>query len=93
MKPVYQRIIAIIIMCVPGALAIYGWTLMRDVLFNYFGGQGMAWLPFIGGLVLLIVGLALIGGFLFHHDRKRKRIQPRLIGKQNDPTYRNKPGY
>ncbi|MFC7441007.1 DUF2627 domain-containing protein [Laceyella putida] len=93
MKPVYQRIIAILLMCVPGVLAIYGWTLMRDVLFNAFGGRGMAWLPFLGGLTLLIMGLALIGGFLFHHDRKRKRIQPRLIGKKNEPTHHNKPGH
>lgn len=90
MKPVYQRIIAILLMCIPGVLAIYGWTLMRDILFNFFGGQGMDWLPFLGGLSLLIFGLSLLGGFLFHHDRKRKRVQARLLSKKKESPQQSK---
>lgn len=93
MKPVYQRIIAIILMCLPGVLAIYGWTTMRDVLFNYTAGQPFAVLQFLGALAAFIIGLAIVGGFIFHRDKKRNKIQPWLLGQKPDPTQKRKPGY
>ncbi|TCS92407.1 DUF2627 family protein [Hazenella coriacea] len=92
MKLIYQRIIAILIMCIPGAISIYGWTLMRDILFDYFANQGFAWFPFLGGLILFLLGLVFIGGFIFHHDKKRNKISPKWLGKDADPNYEQKPG-
>ncbi|MBA4495016.1 DUF2627 domain-containing protein [Paenactinomyces guangxiensis] len=93
MKIIYQRIFAIIIMCIPGILAIYGWTVMRDILFDYLAGQGFALLSFLGALVLFLLGLSIIGGFIFHRDKKRNKIQPRLLGKKEDPDKVRKPGF
>ncbi|SEN21672.1 DUF2627 family protein [Lihuaxuella thermophila] len=92
MKIIYQRILAILIMCIPGVLAIYGWTLLRDILFNYFAGQGFAWLPFLGGLFLLLFGLFILGGFIFHHDKKRNKIQPKLLRKNDKAATEQKSG-
>ena len=81
MKPIYQRILAIVLMCIPGVLGIYGWTLMRDITFDYFAGKGFAWLPFLGGLALLLLALYFLGGFIFYRDKKRNKIQPKLLKK------------
>ena len=75
MKIIYQRIIAILLLIIPGGIGIWGWTILRDVLFNAFAGQGFAWLPFLGGLILLLASLAFLGGFIYRHDQKRKRIR------------------
>lgn len=74
----YQRLLAIIVLCIPGALGVYGWTLMRDVFFNYFAGGRFAWLPFLGGLALFLFGLCFLAGFIFYRDLKRNQIQPKL---------------
>lgn len=93
MKLIYQRILAILLMCIPGFIAIYGWTLMRDILFDYAATNDFAWLPFSVGLLLFLLGLAILGGFIFHHDKKRNKIQPKLLGQKEDPNQRRKPGY
>lgn len=80
MKPIYQRIIAILLLCIPGAIGMWGWTILRNVFFDAFAGHGFAWFPFIGGLTLLIASLAFLGGFIYHHDQKRQRIR-----KKNNP--------
>lgn len=77
MKPIHQRIIAILLLCIPGIFGIWGWTIMRDIIFDAFAGQGFAWLPFIGGVTLLVMSLAFLGGFIYHRDRKRNYIHPR----------------
>lgn len=75
LKPVYERILAIVIMCIPGAGAVYSWKWMRDLIHNYLAGQSFAWLPFLGCLVLFLVSIAFLGGFIFYHDKKRNRIK------------------
>lgn len=82
MKPIHQRIFAILLMCIPGILGIYGWTLMRDILFDYVAGQPFAWYPFMGGFILFLLALSFIGGFIFHRDKKRNKIQPKLLKKK-----------
>lgn len=77
MKPIHQRIMAILLLCIPGALGIWGWTIMRNIVFDAFAGQGFAWLPFLGGLALLLFALAFLGGFIYYRDRKRNYIHPR----------------
>jgi hypothetical protein len=74
MGPIYLRLFAILLLCIPGVLAVYGWTFMRELLFHYVAGQPFAWLPFLGGLALFLAGVSIIGGFIFHRDRKRNKI-------------------
>lgn len=75
LKPVHERILAIVIMCIPGGLAVYSWKWMRDLLHDYLAGHPFAWLPFAGCLLLFLVSIAFLGGFIFYHDKKRNRIK------------------
>jgi hypothetical protein len=79
---VFQRVIAILILGIPGAIGVYGWTWMRDVFFDYMAGRGFDWLSFFGGLTLFLIGVAFLGGFIFHRDAKRNKIQPKLQRKK-----------
>ncbi|WP_257348008.1 DUF2627 domain-containing protein [Pseudalkalibacillus decolorationis] len=76
------RIIALLILVIPGIAGVLGIKLMRDALF------GIIHPPFpnfivemIGGLLLFILGFAFIGGFIFHRDRKRNKVQKRFRNK------------
>ena len=73
------RIIALIILLLPGLLAGYGIKLMRDMLFGIlqspYPGLGI---QFLAGLVYFIVGFSFIGGFILHRDRKRNKVQGRF---------------
>jgi Protein of unknown function (DUF2627) len=80
-------------MCVPGYFAIYGFTRMKDILFDTFAGQPFPPLPFLEAFALFLAGLGLLAGFLFHHDKKRNKIQPKLLGKEEEPGRKRKPGY
>lgn len=79
MKPVYQRIIAILLLCLPGVAGIYGWTEIREVIFNSAAGVGFEWLRFLWGLSLLLISLYIIGGFIFYRDKKNNRISPKFL--------------
>ncbi|SFS92698.1 DUF2627 domain-containing protein [Marininema halotolerans] len=87
---IYQRMFAIVLICIPGAAGVYGWTLMKDVIFNYLAGHGFSWLAFIGGLILFLAGLAFIGGFLFYRDLKNDDIQPMLRPRRKPLTSTDK---
>ncbi|WP_042355107.1 DUF2627 domain-containing protein [Bacillus rubiinfantis] len=77
------RIIALLILLIPGFLAAMGIKLMRDMTFGilqppfpYLG------LQFLIGLLLFISGLWFIAGFIFHRDRKRNKVQTRFKSKK-----------
>lgn len=77
------RIIALIILLIPGVMAAYGIKLMRDMFF----GLQVSWLPslsfqFFLGLIMFLAGLSFIGGFLLHRDRKKNKVQQRFIKKK-----------
>lgn len=78
----FQRILAILILCIPGAVGVYGWTLMRNVFFDYMAGRGFDWLSFLGGLILFLLGVAFVGGFILHRDAKRNKVQPKFLKKK-----------
>jgi hypothetical protein len=76
------RIIALIIMLIPGALAALGIKLMRDMLFGILQPP----IPFLGlqfiiGLIFFLAGLGFIAGFVLHRDRKRNKVQDRFNNK------------
>jgi len=73
-----SRILAVIVMFTPGVIGAFGIKLMRDALFVevtpiFFNEI----IQFIIGFILFAVGLAFIGGFIYHRDKKRQLIKKR----------------
>lgn len=74
-----QRLIALLIMVIPGIAGVVGIKLMRDVLFGILHtGFYALWLQFLAGLLFFIGGLSFVGGFVFYRDRKRNKVQNRF---------------
>lgn len=74
-----QRIIALIILLIPGIIAVYGIKLMRDMVFNIAHPLiPSLTLQFIIGFLFFLVGLWFVAGFIFHRDRKRNNVQKRF---------------
>lgn len=80
-----MRFIALMLLVIPGVIAGYGIKLMRDTIFQIlhspFPNYG---LQFLVGLIICILGIAFIGGFIFHRDRKNNKVAPRFQKKQAD---------
>ncbi|MDQ0231908.1 DUF2627 domain-containing protein [Metabacillus malikii] len=77
-----SRIIALLIMVIPAALAAYGVKLMRDMTFGELTYPiPYLWLQFILGLILFLGGLSFVAGFVFYRDRKRNKVQTRFSKK------------
>jgi len=73
------RIIALIILVIPGVLAALGIKLMRDMTFGILQAPfPNLWLQFLVGLFLFIGGLGFVAGFIFRRDRKRNKVQERF---------------
>ncbi|PAV29117.1 hypothetical protein CIL05_14180 [Virgibacillus profundi] len=73
------RIIAVLMLLIPGVISAYGIKLMRDTLFDEFYPIFLhAGLQFFIGFLLFIGGIGFIGGFIVHRDRKRQ------LAKRND---------
>lgn len=98
MKLTFQRLIAILLLVIPGLGATYGFLLMKDALYDYFvsfGSDGsapppdFAWGSFIGGAALFLIGIAFIGGWTFYRDRKRNYLSPRFRPKRPRPPRPN----
>ncbi|WP_174613757.1 DUF2627 domain-containing protein [Virgibacillus ihumii] len=67
------RIIAALLLFIPGLISAYGIKLMRDTLFDEYNPIFLhIGIQFAAGLVLFIAGIAFIGGFIVHRDRKRQ---------------------
>jgi hypothetical protein len=76
-----NRILALILLLIPGFLAALGVKLMRDTVFGILQRTfPFLWLQFLIGLLLLLIGLWFIGGFILHRDRKRNKVQSRFQG-------------
>jgi len=92
MKLTIQRLIAIILLVVPGVIACFGFLKVKDSLFDYwsaFGNEaiqpGFEWGKFILGLIMFIAGAGFIAGWTFYRDRKRNYVAPRFKEKRNKP--------
>ncbi|RXS89508.1 DUF2627 domain-containing protein [Geobacillus sp. PK12] len=80
------RMIALLILVIPGLGAALGIKWMRDALFGINGPLFSALrLQFLAGLALFAAGLAFLGGFLLHRDRKRNKVQARFQRKRKTP--------
>jgi hypothetical protein len=86
MNLIVQRLIAILLLVIPGLGAAYGFLLMKDALFDYFAKMGgvdaktpdFGWGSFIVGALLFLIGIAFIGGWTFFRDRKRNYLSSRF---------------
>jgi hypothetical protein len=73
------RLLALLILLIPGIMAAYGIKWMRDTVFGIMSSPfPFLWLQFLAGLIFFIVGLGFIGGFILHRDRKRGKVQQRF---------------
>jgi hypothetical protein len=73
------RIIALLILVIPGFCAALGIKLMRDMVFGILQPPFIyLWMQFLTGLVLFAGGLLFVGGFIFYRDRKRNKVQKRF---------------
>jgi len=70
------RLIAVLMLFIPGFIAAFGIKLMRDALFaEFYPIFYNTGIQFILGFILFALGLAFIGGFIFHRDKKRHLIK------------------
>ncbi|WP_158735205.1 DUF2627 domain-containing protein [Alteribacillus sp. YIM 98480] len=81
-----MRLIALLILVIPGIMAALGIKLMRDMLFQILQPPfPFLWLQFLIGLFMLIFGIWFISGFVFYRDRKNKKVSIRYQSK-TDPS-------
>lgn len=85
MKPFIQRLIAILLLVIPGFLATYGFLEIKNAVFDYVAAHGneevtavFNWGQFILGFILFAAGVGFIGGWIFFRDRKRNYVAPRF---------------
>ncbi|HEX7056092.1 MAG TPA: DUF2627 domain-containing protein [Bacilli bacterium] len=82
MKQMAARMIAVLLLVIPGAAATYGFLLMKDAVFAAFGPPRFPFLRFLAGLLLFAGGVAFIAGWVNFRDRKRnygfKKKRPRF---------------
>ncbi len=92
MKLMISRFIAIIILVIPGILAMFGFLKMKDALFLFMSRHGddslssvtFDWLDFGAGLILFAIGIGFLGGWIFFRDRKRGYVGPRFRKKTTE---------
>ncbi len=65
-----ERVLALLLMLLPVASAIYGVKLIRDALFTLFEPDGFQWGLMLLGLFLFMIGIVFVGGFIRYRDRK-----------------------
>ncbi|WP_274364425.1 DUF2627 domain-containing protein [Paenibacillus thermotolerans] len=78
----FSRLIAVLLLVIPGWIATYGFLKMKDAVFHSFGPASFPWLSFLLGLVMFALGVAFIGGWIFYRDRKRNYVAPRFKKKK-----------
>lgn len=99
MRNKIARLIAIIMLVIPGLMATYGFLLMKNAVFQYIADHGndqldnpsFGWLSMIGGLILFAIGVGFIGGWIFFRDRKRNYVAPRFKKMKPRPAHINRP--
>ena len=74
------RLIAFLILFIPGVCAAMGIKFMRDMIFGIlqFPFPSLI-LQFLVGFIMMVGGIGFIAGFILHRDRKRNKVQKRFI--------------
>ncbi|MEC0610254.1 DUF2627 domain-containing protein [Bacillus spizizenii] len=74
-----SRLLALLILVIPGAISALGIKLMRDTLFGHtIKPFGALWLQGLSGFILFVFGLYVLAGFILFRDRKRNQVSPRF---------------
>jgi putative Mn2+ efflux pump MntP len=77
-----MRLIALIIMVIPGIVAVIGIKLIRDMIFGILISPFPSlWIQLIAGIIFIVFGIWFIGGFIFYRDRKRNKVQSKFNNK------------
>lgn len=77
------RLLAFIVLLIPGIMAAGGIKLIRDTIFGkLIGPIPYLWLQLLIGLLLLVVGIGFFAGFLLNRDRKNGKVQPKFVKKK-----------
>ena len=74
-----MRFLAFLILFIPGAFAVWGIKLMRDMIFGILHSPlPSLMLQFLIGLFMTVGGIAFVAGFILHRDRKKQKVQKRF---------------
>lgn len=92
MKLLISRIIAILLLVIPGLAAAYGFIEIKQVIFQYVADKGRlhdlasfeGW-RFAKGIILFLAGVGFIGGWTFYRDRKRNYLAPQFMPARRKP--------
>jgi hypothetical protein len=77
------RMLAFIVLLIPGLMAAGGIKLIRDTIFgNLIGPFPFLWMQLIIGILMLVLGLGFFAGFLLNRDRKSGKVQPKFAKKK-----------
>lgn len=75
-----QKLVALLIMVIPAAIAMYGIKLIRDAFFYSIGPDtSFLWGKLVLGVLCFAIPITFVGGFILHHERKKNRVQPRFM--------------
>lgn len=76
------RLLALIVIIIPGVISVIGVKLIRDSLFKIIHWPFfLIWQQIIVGVLLFLTGLAIIGGFIYYRDKKRNKITKRRFSR------------
>ncbi|MCY8210387.1 DUF2627 domain-containing protein [Bacillus spizizenii] len=74
-----SRLLALLILVIPGAISALSIKLMRDTLFGHtIKPFGALWLQGLSGFIFFVFGLYVLAGFILFRDRKRNQVSPRF---------------
>lgn len=84
MKFKLSRIIAILLIVIPGIMSTYGFIIMKEAFFAQFepAVDHLPWGKLILGLFLFVLGIFFLGGWILFRDRKRNYVVPRFKEKR-----------
>jgi len=85
MRQTFSRMVAILLLVIPGFLATWGFLKMKDAIFDYMASHGSElgdpafdWPRFVAGLLMFAGGVAFLGGWIRYRDRRRRYVGPRF---------------
>ncbi|SEP72372.1 DUF2627 domain-containing protein [Piscibacillus halophilus] len=71
-----MRIIAFLVLLIPGILSVYGIKLIRDSFFGIVESIFInVFVQLFAGILFVIVGIGFVGGYLLHRDRKKNKTK------------------
>ncbi|GGB05093.1 DUF2627 domain-containing protein [Macrococcus hajekii] len=70
-----QKILALLVLIIPIYLAGLGIKWMRDAVFGVLVPElHYIWLQFLLGAVFSVLGIAFVGGYILHMEKRNNRV-------------------